>query len=82
MPVVQLFPLFLFAQTPKGFEDISKKERRSDMKYHAVWKPGGRPRNGMGSMKPDRRQLQAIKSRGTIPGKGAGNHGGAAEKAA
>lgn len=40
------------------------------MKYHAVWKPGGRPRRGMGSMKPRRRQLQAFKPRGFIPGKG------------
>ncbi len=69
MPVVQSFPLFLFAQMPKGFEDKSKKERSSDMKYHAVWKPGGRSRGGMGSMKPGRRQLQAVKPRGTVPGK-------------
>lgn len=39
------------------------------MKYHAVWKPGGRSRGGMGSMKPGRGQLQALKPRGTIPGK-------------
>lgn len=82
MPVVQSFPLFLFAQTLKGFEDISKNERRPDMKYHAVWKPGGRPRRGMGSMKPGRRQLQALKPRGTIPGKGAESHGGTAREAA
>ena len=41
------------------------------MKYHAVWKPGGHPRRGMGSRKRGHRQLQAIKSRGTVPGKGA-----------
>lgn len=40
------------------------------MKYHAVWKPGGRPRRGMGSMKSSRRKLQALKPRGAIPGKG------------
>ena len=39
------------------------------MKYHAVWKPGGRSRGSMGSMKPSRRQLQALKPRGTISGK-------------
>ena len=39
------------------------------MKYHAVWKPGGRSRGGMGSMKPGRRQLQAAKPRGTVPGR-------------
>lgn len=39
------------------------------MKYHAVWKPGGRSRGGMGSMKPGRRQLQALKPRGTVPRK-------------
>lgn len=39
------------------------------MKYHAVWKPGGRSRGGMGSMKPGRRQLQALKPRGTVPGR-------------
>lgn len=39
------------------------------MKYHAVWKPGGRSRGGMGSMKPARRQLQAVKPRGTVPGR-------------
>ena len=39
------------------------------MKYHAVWKAGGRPRGGMDSMKPDRRQLQAVKPRGTVPRK-------------
>ena len=79
---IQSFPLFYFAQTPRGFVDKSKNERRSDMKYHAVWKPGGRPRNGMGSMKPKRRQLQALKPRGTIPGEGAANRGETAGKAA
>lgn len=39
------------------------------MKYHAVWKPGGHARRSMGSMKPGRRQLQALKPKGTIPGK-------------
>ena len=52
------------------------------MKYHAVWKPGGRPRSGMGSMKPRRRQLQALKPRGTIPVEGAANRGETAGKAA
>ena len=79
---IQSFPLFYFAQTPRGFVDKSKNERRSDMKYHAIWKPGGRPRNGMGSMKPKRRQLQALKPRGTIPGEGAANRGETAGKAA
>ncbi len=69
MPVIQSFPLFCFAQTPKGFEDKSKMERRQDMKYRAVWKPGGRSRGGMGSMKPGGRQLQAVKPRGNVPGK-------------
>lgn len=36
------------------------------MKYRTVWKPGGNPRRGMGSMKPGRRQLQAVKPRGAI----------------
>ena len=40
------------------------------MKYRTVWKPGGRPRRGMGSMKPGHRQLQARKPKGTVPGKG------------
>ena len=71
MPVVQSFPLFFSAQMPRGFEDISKDERSENMKYHAVWKPGGRTRRGMGSMKSGRRQFQALKPRGTIPGKGA-----------
>ena len=79
---IQLFPLFLLPKRLRGFEDKSTKERSSDMKYHAVWKPGGRPRRGMGSMKPSRRQLQALKPRGTIPGKGAVNCGGIAGKAA
>lgn len=52
------------------------------MKYHAVWKPGGRSRGGMGSMKPGRRQLQALKPRGTIPGKGVDRFGGAKKDAA
>lgn len=39
------------------------------MKYHAVWKPGGRARRGMGSMKPQKRKAQALKPRGTVPGK-------------
>ena len=82
MPVIQSFPLFLFAQMPKGFEDKLKKERSSDMKYHAVWKPGGRPRRGMGSRKRDSRQLQAFKPRGTVPGKGAAGCGGTAGKTA
>ena len=60
---------FFVAQTPKGFEDISKDERSENMKYHAVWKPGGHARRSMGSMKPGRRQLQVLKPRGTIPGK-------------
>ncbi len=45
------------------------------MKYRTVWKPGGRPRRGMGSMKARRRQLQAIKPKGSIPGKGVENCG-------
>ena len=36
------------------------------MKYRKIWKPGGHPRRGMGSMKPGRRQLQALTPRGTI----------------
>ncbi len=52
------------------------------MKYHAVWKPGGRPRRGMGSRKPGGRQLQALKPKRTIPRKGVASHGGAAAKAA
>ncbi len=36
------------------------------MKYHAVWKPGGRPRRGMGSMKSRRRQVQVLKPRGVV----------------
>ena len=36
------------------------------MKYRTVWKPGGNPRRGMGSMKPGRRQVQAFKPRGAI----------------
>ena len=65
---IQLFPLFLLPKRRKAL-DISNTERRTDMKYHAVWKPGGRSRGGMGSMKQVRRQLQALKPRGTIPGK-------------
>lgn len=45
------------------------------MKYRTVWKPGGRPREGMGSMKPDRRQFQALKPRGAVFGKGVKNFG-------
>ena len=52
------------------------------MKYHAVWKPGGRPRRGMGSMKPGRRQLQALKPRGTILGEGVEHLERRAKKAA
>ena len=52
------------------------------MKYHAVWKPGGRSRGGMGSMKLGRRQLQALKLRGTILGEGVGRFGGAKKDAA
>ena len=43
------------------------------MKHRAVWKPGGRPRRGIGSMKSGRRQLQALKPRGFIPKKGVKN---------
>ena len=52
------------------------------MKYRAVWKPGGRPRRGMGSMKSGRRQLQAIKPRGFIPQKGVKNLGASGMQAA
>ena len=52
------------------------------MKYHAVWKPGGRSRGGMGSMKPGRRQLQALKPRGTILGEGVEHLERRAKKAA
>lgn len=52
------------------------------MKYHKIWKPGGRPRRGMGSMKPGRRQLQALKPRGTVLCKGVENLGNAKKKAA
>ena len=58
------------AQTPEGFEDISKLKGEQRMKYRAVWKPGGRPRRGMGSMKPSRKQLQALKPRGAVFRKG------------
>lgn len=40
------------------------------MKYRTVWKPGGRPRRSMGSMKRQKRKLQALKPRGTVPEKG------------
>lgn len=73
---------YFFAQMPKGFEDISKMERSTEMKYHAVWKPGGNPRRGMGSMKAGRRQMQARKPYGTIPGKGVENVGHTGKKAA
>ena len=52
------------------------------MKYRAVWKPGGRPRRGMGSMKPGRRQMQALKPRGFIPKKGVKNFGASGMQAA
>ena len=52
------------------------------MKYHAVWKPGGRPRRGMGSMKPGRRQFLALKPRGIIPGKGVESYAGTGKKTA
>lgn len=52
------------------------------MKYHAVWKPGGNPRRGMGSMKAGRRQMQARKPYGAIPGKGVENVGHTGKKAA
>ena len=45
------------------------------MKYHAVWKPGGRPRRGMGSMKSGKRKLQARKPRGSLTGKEAEGRG-------
>ena len=81
MPVVQSFPLFILPKRRKAL-DRSKSERSENMKYHAVCKPGGRPRRGMGSMKPGRRQLQALKPRGFIPGKGVENCGRAGQKAA
>lgn len=52
------------------------------MKFRKIWKPGGRSRHGMGSMKPGRRQLQALKPRGTILCKGVENLGSAKKKAA
>lgn len=53
------------------------------MKYkRTVWKPGGHQRRGMGSMKASRRQLQALKPRGTVPGKGVEQFGSAGQKAA
>ncbi len=45
------------------------------MKYRTVWRPGGRPRGGMGSKKPQKRKLQALKPRGVIPGKEVDSHG-------
>ena len=50
-----------------------KMKGEQTMKYRAVWKPGGRPRRGIGSMKSGRRQLQALKPRGFIPKKGVKN---------
>ena len=52
------------------------------MKYRAVWKLGGRPRRGMGSMKPGRRQFQAMKPRGFIPPKGVKSLGASGMQAA
>ena len=52
------------------------------MRYRAVWKPGGRPRRGMGSMKSGRRQMQALKPKGAIPGKGVYNLGAGGVQAA
>ena len=45
------------------------------MKYHAIWKPGGHPRRGMGSMKASKRKIQAIKPKGAIPGEGVDSNG-------
>ena len=52
------------------------------MKYRTVWKHGGRPRGAMGSMKSRRRQVQALKPKGTIPGKGVENFGEEGKKIA
>lgn len=52
------------------------------MKYRTVWKPGGNPRRGMGSMKPRRRQAQALKPKGTIIMKEVANFGAEWKKAA
>ena len=52
------------------------------MKYRAVWKPGGHPRRGMGSMKPGRRQHQALKPRGAVFVKGVKNFGASGVQAA
>ena len=54
----------------KALRIYQKSKGEQTMQYRAVWKPGGRPRRGMGSMKSGRRQLQALKPKGTIPGKG------------
>ena len=54
----------------------------TSMKYRKIWKPGGRPHRGMGSMKPGRRQIQALNPRGTILCKGVENLGNAKKKAA
>ena len=60
---------FVLPKRRKALRINQKWKGVQSMKYHAVWKPGGRSRGGMGSMKPGRRQLQAVKPRGTVPGR-------------
>ena len=66
---------FLLPKCRKALRIYQKSKGEQTMKYRAVWKPGGRPRRGMGSMKSGRRQLQALKPKGMIPGKGVKSFG-------
>ena len=52
------------------------------MKYRAVWKPGGRPRRDVGSMKVNRKKLQILEARGTISEKGVESSGRTEKKTA
>ena len=43
---------FFVAQTPEGFEDISRKVE-SNMNFKKKWRHGGRPRQGARSSSPN-----------------------------
>lgn len=45
------------------------------MKQKRLWKPGGRPRRGIGSMRLNRRKDQRVKRADTARRKGANNLG-------
>lgn len=71
----QLFSLFSFAQTPKGFEDKSVMRGAFEMTRKRKWKPGGRPRSPVKMARGNLRQVQKAELRHLYPRKGDNAYG-------